>query len=219
MKLVLVKPKHTSKPGTSHKPLVAAERGAMEPVQSLDRDCAEKTLREAMTMRFFCHAHPLTSLRNILRKQKVVTSSNLRRMRSGATVRVSGLVILVHTPPTKSRKRVMFLTLEDEAGLFEVVVFSKAQDRFAKLILTSEVLTLEGRLQRQGPTGLAISVIMEKALVGLCGSLVKLLGYVMQTRIERQKRVVKNPGLKRIPEDCEDTGLGEQLTLVFREAD
>ena len=35
-------------------------------------------------------------------------------------------------------------------GLFDVVVFSKAQSRFAKLILTSEVLTLEGRLQRRG---------------------------------------------------------------------
>ncbi len=81
-----------------------------------------------------------------MRKQKVVTSSNLRRMPSGATVRVSGMLILVHTPPTKSGKRVMFLTLEDEVGLFEVVVFSKAQDSFAGMILTSEVLTIEERL-------------------------------------------------------------------------
>ncbi len=40
----------------------------------------------------------------------------MRRTRSGATVRVSGMLILVHTPPTKSDKRVMFLTLEDEMG-------------------------------------------------------------------------------------------------------
>jgi DNA polymerase III alpha subunit len=46
-------------------------------------------------------------------------------MLSGAIVRVSGMVIIVHTPPTKSGKRVMFLTLEDETGLFDVVVFSK----------------------------------------------------------------------------------------------
>ena len=151
-----------------------------KPVQSFYRDCAEKTIREAMSMSVYCHAHPLTSLRNIFRKQNVVTSSNLRRMPSGATVRVSGMLILVHTPPTKSGKRVMFLTLEDETGLFEVVVFAKAQDRFARIILTSEVLTIEGRLQRQGPTGLAISIIMDKALVGLCGPLTKLLGYVIK---------------------------------------
>ena len=54
-------------------------------------------------------------------------SRNLRRMLSGAMDRVSGMVIIVHIPPTKSGKRVMFLTLEDETGLFDVVVFSKAK--------------------------------------------------------------------------------------------
>ena len=185
----------------------------MKPAQLPDRDCAEKTLREAMSMNIFCHAHPLTSLRNILRKQNVVTSSNLRRMPSGATVRVSGMLILVHTPPTKSGKRVMFLTLEDEMGLFEVVVFSKAQDKFAKLILTSEVLTLEGRLQRQGPTGLAISVIMEKTLVGLCGPLTKLLGYVM--KIPKITTYSKPPTAGRVIPESEVSEYPEQLALGF----
>jgi DNA polymerase III alpha subunit len=184
-----------------------------KPVQSFDRDCAEKTLREAMSMSIFCHAHPLTSLRNILRKQKVVRSSDLRRTPSGATVRVSGMLILVHTPPTKSGKRVMFMTLEDEAGLFEVVVFSKAQDRFAKLILTSEVLTLEGRLQRQGPTGLAISVIMEKALVGLCGPLTKLLGYVI--KIPKTKNYSKPPTASKVMSESEVSDYPTQMALGF----
>ncbi len=185
----------------------------MKPAQLPDRDCAEKTLREAMSMSIFCHAHPLTSLRNILRKQNVVTSSNLRRIPSGAKVRVSGMLILVHTPPTKSGKRVMFLTLEDEMGLFEVVVFAKAQDRFAKLILSSEVLTLEGRLQRQGPTGRAISVIMEKVLVGLCGPLTKLLGYVM--KIPKIKTYSKPPNASRVIPKTEVGEYPTQLALGF----
>ncbi|MFH0958683.1 MAG: OB-fold nucleic acid binding domain-containing protein [Pseudomonadota bacterium] len=169
--------------------------------------------REAMSMSVFCHAHPLTSLRNVLRKQNVVTSSNLRGMASDSRVRVSGMVIIIHTPPTKSGKRVMFLTLEDEMGLFEVVVFSKAQDRFAKLILTSEVLTLEGRLQRQGPTGLAISVIMEKALVGLCGSLVKLLGYVI--KIPKIKTYSKPPTASRVIPESDVSEYPTQLSLGY----
>ena len=64
-----------------------------------------RVYREAMSMSIFCHAHPLTSLRNILRKQNVVTSSNLSRMPSGATVRVSGMLILVHTPPDQVRQK------------------------------------------------------------------------------------------------------------------
>jgi hypothetical protein len=107
----------------------------------------------------------------------------------------------------------MFLTLEDEMGLFQVVVFAKAQDRFARIILTSEVLTLEGRLQRQGPTGLAISVIMDKALVGLCGPLTKLLGYVM--KIPKFKTYSKPPTVSRVIQKSELGDYPTQLALWF----
>jgi error-prone DNA polymerase len=190
-------------------------RRLVAPVQSLDKSLAEKTFREAMTMSIFCHAHPLASLRTVLRKQKVVTSSNLRRMPSGSSVRISGMVIIVHTPPTKSGKRVMFLTLEDEEGLLDVVVFSKVQERFARIILTSEVLTLEGRLQRKGPTGLAISVIMEKALVGLCGPLTKLLTNVMHVRIPRKTCDLKRPAVKTVIPEPENCDYPTQLSLGF----
>jgi DNA polymerase III alpha subunit len=50
----------------------------------------------------------------------------------------------------------MFLTLDDEMGLRDVVVFSRAQNRFAKIILTSEVLIVEGRLQRRLPRKLDV---------------------------------------------------------------
>jgi len=63
-----------------------------------------RAYNEAVSMNVFCHAHPLTSLRHILRKQKVVTSRDLHRMPSGSRVRISGMVIIVHTPPTKSGK-------------------------------------------------------------------------------------------------------------------
>ncbi len=143
----------------------------------------------------------------------MVRSTDLRRTASGSSVRVSGMLILVHTPPTKSGKRVMFLTLEDEMGLFEVVVFSKAQDRFANLILTSEVLTLEGRLQRQGPTGLNVSVIMDRALVGLCGPLKKLLGYVM--KIPQKKKYLKPPVVGKVMSEPLANECPTQLALGF----
>jgi hypothetical protein len=94
-----------------------------------------------------------------------------------------------------------------------VVVFTKAQDRFARIILTGEVLTLEGRLQRQGPTGLAISVIMEKALIGLCGPLTKLLGYVM--KIPRIKTYSKPPKASRVIPESDVSEYPTQLALWF----
>ena len=98
-------------------------------------------------------------------------------------------------------------------GLPDIVVFPNIQDRFAKIILTSEVLTLEGRLQRQGPTGLAISVIMEKVIIGLCGPLTKLLGYVI--KIPKTKTYSKPPTASKVIPESEVSEYPTQLALGF----
>jgi DNA polymerase III alpha subunit len=86
-----------------------------------------------------------------------------------------GLLVIVHTPPTKSGKRVMFITMEDETGLLDVVAFPRVLDRYAKIIRTSEVLTVKGRLQRQGTWGKSLSVIMERVILPWSGLLSDLL--------------------------------------------
>jgi len=136
----------------------------------------EKISKEAASMDVFCTSHPLAPLRPMLASNGVVTARDLRRIPSGRRVIVTGVLVIVHTPPTKSGKRVMFITMEDETGLLDVVAFPKAQEGFARAILTSEVLTVEGRLQRQGKNGLSVSIVMEKVLLPLSGLLSKLLG-------------------------------------------
>ncbi len=132
-------------------------------------------LREAGSMNVFCRAHPLAVLRRELRAQGVVTARQLRRIPSGRKVRISGLLVIVHTPPIKSGKRVMFLTLEDETGLLDAVVFSKAQKDCARVIYTSELLTLEGRLHRQCGNGLSISIVVDRVILPWSGQLSELL--------------------------------------------
>lgn len=130
---------------------------------------------EVKSMKVYCHAHPLAPLRPILFRRGVIRATDLHRLDSDTIVRLTGLQIIYHTPPTKSGKRVMFLTLEDESGIFDVVVFENVQKRFAKNILTGQVLTLEGKLQRRGVKGKAISVIMQRLFLDLSGSLTKML--------------------------------------------
>jgi error-prone DNA polymerase len=125
-------------------------------------------------MNVFCHGHPLAPLRDDFASLNVVMAKNLRHIPSGRKVTVSGMLVIVHTPPTKSGKRVMFITLEDESGLIDLVVFPKIQKLYARHILTSTVLTVEGKLQRQG-NGLAISIIVQKILTNWTGTLPKLL--------------------------------------------
>jgi len=105
----------------------------------------------------------------------IATARDLRRIPSGQRVRVSGILVIVHTPPTKSGKRVIFITMEDETGLMDLVAFPRAQVDYAKAIWTSEVLTVEGKLQRQGNRGLSISIVVEKVILPLSGPLSKFL--------------------------------------------
>jgi DNA polymerase III alpha subunit len=132
--------------------------------------------KEASSMRVFCRCHPLASIRGRLARRGVVMSRDLRRLSSGVSVTVTGMPVIVHTPPTKSGKRVMFVTLEDEGGLMDVVVFPKAQIRNARFILTAEVQTLEGILQRQGKDGVSVSIILRRIIPSLSGTLRNILG-------------------------------------------
>lgn len=130
---------------------------------------------EAVSMEVFCNAHPLSTIRPLLARDNIIRAIDLRRLPSGSIVRIIGLLVIIHTPPTKSGKRVMFLTMEDETGLLDVVVFPNAQKGFAKTILTSEVLAIQGKLQKQGPKGISISIVMERALKTWSGRLDKFL--------------------------------------------
>jgi error-prone DNA polymerase len=134
-----------------------------------------RAYNEAISMKVFCNSHPLSVFRPLLAKCNIIRAVDLRRLPSGSLVRVIGLLVIVHTPPTKSGKRVMFLTMEDETGLIDVVVFPKAQKGFARTILTSQVLAIQGKLQKQGAKGISISIVMEKALKAWSGRLDKFL--------------------------------------------
>lgn len=143
---------------------------------------------EVLYMKVYCHAHPLLAIRPMLRRNNIIRATDLRRLKTGDIVRLSGLQIIYHTPPTKSGKRVMFLTLEDETGLFDVVVFENVQKRFARTILTSQALTIEGTLQRRGVNGKAISVIMKRVLLNLSGSLISLLDKADQESLNKSSQ-------------------------------
>lgn len=132
-----------------------------------------KIWSEAASMSVFCSGHPLTILRSRLTEEGIVTAKELRRIPSHSRVRVTGMLVIVHTPPTRSGRRVMFITMEDETGLMDLVMFPKAQQDCARPILTSEVVTVEGRLQREGKNGVSILIVVEKVIQDWTGLLVE----------------------------------------------
>jgi len=93
-------------------------------------------------------AHPVSFLRQSLNHLGVVTTSELSKMKNGMSVRVCGLITVRQRPGTA--KGVLFITIEDESGFANLVVWSKTFEQYRKIILQSRLLMVEGKLQIAG---------------------------------------------------------------------
>jgi error-prone DNA polymerase len=91
--------------------------------------------------------HPLAPVREILRARKLPDARTVTAMNDGQNVRYAGLVICRQRPGTASG--VVFMTLEDETGFVNVVVWSKIFEQHAVMIKTTSFLGVTGRLQVQ----------------------------------------------------------------------
>ena len=72
----------------------------------------------------------------------------LGRVSTGHRVTVAGLVILRQRPGTANG--VIFLTLEDETGVINVIVWRKLYEQFRRAIIAGRLLRVTGRLQHEG---------------------------------------------------------------------
>ncbi len=92
--------------------------------------------------------HPLTLLREQLDKRHVVTAEQLRGAPDESSIRVAGLVTQRQRP--ESARGVTFVTLEDETGFVNAVVWQDLGERFRKPLLRSRLMSITGKVQRDG---------------------------------------------------------------------
>ncbi len=93
-------------------------------------------------------AHPVSFARPMLNELGVTLTSVLGQMKNGQQVKVCGLVTVRQRPGTA--KGVLFITIEDETGFANLVVWTKTFEAYRKVILQSRLLMVEGRLQIEG---------------------------------------------------------------------
>jgi error-prone DNA polymerase len=93
-------------------------------------------------------AHPVSFLRWSLNHLGIVPTSELSKMKNGMSVKVCGLITVRQRPGTA--KGVLFITIEDETGFANLVVWSKTFEQYRKVILQSRLLMVEGKLQIAG---------------------------------------------------------------------
>ncbi len=92
--------------------------------------------------------HPLALLRRRLARMRLATASELNRLANGRPARTAGLVTCRQRPSTA--KGVVFVTLEDETGCVNVVVWRDLVEKQRRELLGSSLLGVEGEIQREG---------------------------------------------------------------------
>jgi error-prone DNA polymerase len=112
--------------------------------------------------------HPLALIRPYLDRHRYVSASRLGEISTGKRIRIAGLVITKQRPGTASG--VTFVTLEDETGCSNLIVWKKIADEQRDVLLNARLMGVQGELQREGKV---IHVIARRLIdhSGLLGEL------------------------------------------------
>jgi error-prone DNA polymerase len=121
-----------------------AEHAATLPAMSLGEHVAE----DYRAVGFSLKQHPLALLRGELDRRGILPNARLASTPAKTLVKIAGLVLVRQQPGTASG--VIFMTLEDEAGIANLVVWRRVFERFRRIVMGAKLVQCEGRVQREG---------------------------------------------------------------------
>jgi error-prone DNA polymerase len=108
----------------------------------------EHVIQDYATTELSLKAHPLSFARAKLSSLNILSSKELADIKDGSLLKIAGLVLVRQRPGTAGG--VCFLTIEDEFGFSNLVVFKGLFEKYRKEILGAKLLMVEGKLQREG---------------------------------------------------------------------
>ncbi|HRH50444.1 MAG TPA: error-prone DNA polymerase [Panacibacter sp.] len=117
----------------------------------------EHVVHDYATTSLSLKAHPVSFVREKLEQLHVHQTGSLSKLKNGDHVKVAGLVLVRQRPGTA--KGVCFMTIEDETGFANLVVFENLFEQYRKEILQSKLIMVEGTLQIEGEV---IHVIVQR---------------------------------------------------------
>ncbi len=92
--------------------------------------------------------HPMSFLRQDLARRRIITCSEAYKSNDGRWLEVAGLVLIRQRPG--SAKGVIFMTLEDETGIANAIVWVKTFEKYRRVVLSASMVGIYGKLQREG---------------------------------------------------------------------
>jgi error-prone DNA polymerase len=155
-----------------------------EQVQLPAMSVSEHVVQDYASLSLSLKAHPVSFIRQKLDQLHIVPIKQLGMLKDGDLVKVAGLVLVRQRPGTASG--ICFMTIEDETGWANLVVFQNLFDVYRKEILQSRLIMVEGKLQIEGEV---IHVV-----VSACYNFSKLLKHLMASQKQQPALPVLSDG-------------------------
>jgi error-prone DNA polymerase len=108
----------------------------------------EEVINDYRFLKLSLRAHPAAFLRADLAARGIMPNEVLRRAPSGSRVIVSGLITIRQRPGTA--RGVIFMTIEDETAVANIIVWPKLFERFRPVVLGARYVAVAGRMQAEG---------------------------------------------------------------------
>jgi error-prone DNA polymerase len=105
--------------------------------------------------------HVLEQYRPMLDEMGVINSNEMVGLRNKSDVLVAGVRVATQTPPMRSGKRVVFITLDDGTGCSDATFFDEAQSRCSHILFNTKLVIISGKTRRTGVRG--VSIMAENA--------------------------------------------------------
>jgi error-prone DNA polymerase len=121
---------------------------ATEKVSLPEMSVSEHVVHDYAATSLSLKAHPVSFVREKLRQLHILSANELAAANDGDPVKVAGLVLVRQRPGTASG--ICFITIEDETGSANLVVFENLFEEYRKEIIQSRLLMVEGKLQKEG---------------------------------------------------------------------
>jgi error-prone DNA polymerase len=121
-------------------PELAAEPDPALPEMAL----GEHVVTDYQLLRLSLRAHPMALLRPLFRAEGVKSCAETSASRNGARVRTAGVVLVRQRP---GNGKAIFITIEDESGVTNAVLWERAFERYRRAVMTSRLMLIEGEVQ------------------------------------------------------------------------
>jgi error-prone DNA polymerase len=158
--------------GEAPLPLFAAASPSITPASPREDETglpvmplSQHVIEDYRALQLTLKRHPLAFLRERLAKRGIVVNRQLAACRNGRKIRVAGLVLVRQRPGTASG--VIFMTLEDETGIANLVVWKHMFEKFRRVIMTARLVGCEGKLQIEGAAPHQVMHVVAERLIDL----------------------------------------------------